>query len=125
MDPKLITDLGLPIALVIYLLWRDNRRSQEDEKVRRSLMARIQALEDELHGELRKMIRRAESTSAAATQVMRDLIKALRIRPCLLPQDQRDIDTEPIERANRVVEKHETDQQRGVEDSDYWDPSHR
>jgi len=42
----LIAEFGLPIALVVYFIWREQKRGKEDREDKKALSGRLSAVED-------------------------------------------------------------------------------
>ena len=72
----LITDYGIPIALVVFFVWRDYKR----EAV---LSGTIRKLEDEMRTILKEQVSNVTRALTNNTACMRELITMLRTRPCV------------------------------------------
>lgn len=91
----IIKALGLPVALVIYLLWRDHKRAMEDRQDKLELTDRVRKIEDDQKGELlhiatrttEALTRVSESQEQLAASTDR-LHVALLSRRCLATEDQ-------------------------------------
>lgn len=94
---SVIKTFGLPVALLLFMLWQDNKRKEQDRKDRELQLKRIQDLEDYQKGEMARVA--VESATALQNSVevhkeathasreiansMRQLTLAIRTRPCL------------------------------------------
>lgn len=75
---SLITNLGFPIAMVIYLLMRDKKRDAETRDREKRLSERIDVLEDEHRRELVGLVNNTATAVEASTAVNRELLNATR-----------------------------------------------
>jgi hypothetical protein len=92
-----INTFGLPIALLLFMTYQDQKRKAQDLKERQEQTARIQALEDYQKGDLARIAvesatamqnsseanRELVNASRAMTASMCQLTLAIRTRPCL------------------------------------------
>lgn len=92
-----INTFGLPIALLLFMTYQDQKRKVQDQKEKAEQTARIQALEDYQKGELARMSvasatalqnsaeanRESILASREIVNSMRQLTLAIRTRPCL------------------------------------------
>jgi len=59
---KLIGEVGLPVALMIYFIWRDWKRSKDDKSEKDQLAVRINEIEDYQKDKLEQLL--VDSTEA-------------------------------------------------------------
>ena len=92
-----INTFGLPIALLLFMTYQDQKRKAQDLKDREAQTARIQALEDYQKGDLARIAvesataiqnfseanREMVAASRAIQAGMSQLTLAIRTRPCL------------------------------------------
>jgi len=94
---EIVKTLGLPVALLLLFVYFDIQRRAKDAKEKTGLVERLAALEEHQRTELQKLV--VENTTALQnhaeasremiqsareqTQIHRQLITALRTRPCL------------------------------------------
>jgi len=92
-----IKTFGLPVALLLFMLWQDSKRKEQDRKDREALLKRIEGLEDYQKGKLAQIsIECATSlqnsserdkemltSHRAIAESMKQLTLAIRTRPCL------------------------------------------
>ena len=92
-----VKTFGLPVALLLFMLWQDSKRKEQDRKDREALLKRIEGLEDYQKGKLAQIS--IESATAmqnnsetnkemltshrAIAESMKQLTLAIRTRPCL------------------------------------------
>jgi len=88
---------GLPVALLLFMVWQDVKRKSDDRKERTLLFNRIQALEEYQKNDLAKISitsatavqnsvdihREAIETHRELVNSMKQLTLAIRTRPCL------------------------------------------
>jgi len=72
----LVTDYGMPLALVIFFMWRDYKREA-------SLSGTIRKLEDEMRSILKEQVTNVTRALTNNTLCMREIIGMLRTRPCI------------------------------------------
>jgi len=72
----LVTDYGIPFALVMFFVWRDWKREA-------SLSGTIRKLEDEMRVILREQVTNVARALTNNTSCLRELIGVLRTRPCI------------------------------------------
>jgi len=101
----LVETVGLPIAMILFFIWLEIKHRQREElreKVqlaeKRSMAERLAKIEDYQRDELQKLVtdntvalkyhadasRQMVETSREHSQINRQLIVALRTRPCML-----------------------------------------
>lgn len=87
----LLTNVGFPIALVIYLLLKDKTKAQLDQNERASLIEYVRDLERDFRAEAKNNAEKYEAQAAKSTEAIENntrwvthLCSALRVRPCLL-----------------------------------------
>jgi len=73
---KIMSDYGVPIALLIFFVWRDFRREE-------TMSAVIRRLEGEMREILKEQVASVTRALINNTACMRELIAMLRTRPCL------------------------------------------
>lgn len=85
---------GLPVALLIFFIWRDYMRSKRDEKTQTELAAKLQATEDFQRNELqnlavenKEVIVKNTMAIEQQTETMKGFSKALLKRPCMAEDD--------------------------------------
>lgn len=90
----LVTNVGFPIALVIYLLLKDKAKALLDQTERASLVEYVRELEKDFREESKKNAEKYEAQSAKSTEAINNntrwvthLCSALEVRPCLLPAE--------------------------------------
>lgn len=92
-----IKTFGLPVALLLFMLWQDSKRKEQDRKDREDQSKRITALEDYQKNELARIA--VESATALQNNAevnkeavithreilngMKQLTLSIRTRPCL------------------------------------------
>jgi predicted S18 family serine protease len=89
----LIAELGLPIALVVYFIIRESKRSSEDKENRENMTARMVLLEDYVKNKLETI---ATGSTRALTEVSKSqerlaeasekMHESLVSKPCLAKQ---------------------------------------
>jgi hypothetical protein len=100
----LIEKLGLPIAMVLFFIWLEIKRRKQDEKreaeevqAKQNLVNRLAKVEDYQRDKMEQMVventtalqnnadatKELSSTAKQQSQVHKQLIVALRTRPCL------------------------------------------
>ena len=93
----LIEKLGLPAALLLLFVYFDMKRRKKDDLEKDNLIARLSALEKYNRDELQKLVienttalqnhadasKEMTATAREQTQIHRQLITAMRTRPCL------------------------------------------
>ncbi len=72
----LVVDYGIPLALVIFFVWRDYKREE-------SLSGIIRKLEDEMCVILKEQVTNVTRALTNNTACMRELVGMLRTRPCI------------------------------------------
>jgi hypothetical protein len=72
----LVTDYGMPLALVMFFMWRDYKREA-------SLSGTIRKLEDEMRSILKEQVTNVTRALTNNTLCMREIIGMLRTRPCI------------------------------------------
>jgi len=72
----LVADYGIPLALVVFFVWRDYRREA-------SLSGTIRKLEDEMRTILKEQVTNVTRALTNNTACMRELVGMLRTRPCI------------------------------------------
>ena len=72
----LLGEYGIPIALVVFFVWRDFRREE-------NLSGTIRKLEDEMRSLLREQVTSVTRALTNNTACMRELVGMLRTRPCI------------------------------------------
>lgn len=87
---QLVEQFGLPVAMLLYFVYRDTRRAEQDRLEKERLAARITEVEDFARGRLvravtqtTRTLARAANASRTAARSMRALCKALSQRPCI------------------------------------------
>jgi len=92
-----IKTFGLPVALLLFMLWQGSKRKEQDRQDREEQTNRINALEDYQKNELSRIAvesatalqnnaeanREATATHRELVNNMRQLTLSLRTRPCL------------------------------------------
>jgi len=92
-----IKTFGLPVSLLLFMMWQDSKRKEQDRNDREEQIKRITALEDYQKAELARIAiesatalqnnaeaqREALQTHRAIADSMRQLTIAIRTRPCL------------------------------------------
>ena len=72
----LVTNYGMPLALVMFFIWRDYKREA-------SLSATIRKLEDEMRSILKEQVTNVTRALTNNTSCVREIIGMLRTRPCV------------------------------------------
>lgn len=85
---------GLPVALLVFFIWRDYMRSKRDEKTQDAMTARLQAAEDFQKNELqnlavenRDVVVKNTAAIEQHTETMKGFSRALLRRPCMAEED--------------------------------------
>jgi len=85
---------GLPVALLVFFVWRDYMRSKRDEITQAELSAKLQATEDFQKNELqtlavenRDVVVKNTSAIEQQTETMKSFSKALLKRPCMVKDE--------------------------------------
>ena len=85
---------GLPVALLVFFIWRDYVRSKSDDKTRIELAQKLQATEDFQKNELqtlavenKEVIVKNTMAIEQQTETMKGFSKALLKRPCMAEED--------------------------------------
>jgi hypothetical protein len=81
---------GVPVAILVYFLWRDYRKQQKDDKKEDAITKRLRDLEDCQRGQMMDMITKQNLVAEKTADIMRESIKAkqslidiLKTRPCI------------------------------------------
>ncbi len=72
----LVVDYGIPLALVIFFVWRDYKREE-------NLSGIIRKLEDEMRAILKDQVTSVTRALTNNIACMRELVGMLRTRPCI------------------------------------------
>jgi len=94
---EVVKQLGLPAALLVLFVYLDMKRRAKDDKDRDNLIERLSALEEHQRTELQQLVvmnttalqnhadasKEMTETAREQTQIHRQLITAMRTRPCL------------------------------------------
>jgi len=85
---------GLPVALLVFFIWRDYMRSKSDEKIRIDLASKLQATEDFQKNQLtalavenKEVVVKNTMAIEQQTETMKGFSKALLKRPCMAEEN--------------------------------------
>lgn len=95
---RIIGEYGLPIALVVFFIWRDWKREKD-------MTLRIRTLEDEVRTIYRELVERVLNVITTNSETMRSSITVFSSRPCLADELAKNALAELMKRN----EKHFTD----------------
>ena len=73
----IVRQYGLPIALVMFFIWRDWKREN-------SMMIRINKLQDEIRDILKDLVTKCTTALVENTNAMHKLAESLSTKPCLM-----------------------------------------
>lgn len=87
MDIKTMLDIfgqyGLPIALVIYFVWRDYERDKANKREKEEMVQYIRKLETEMRTLLHELVSKTTQIIVTNSEALKDWMSLLKIRPCL------------------------------------------
>ncbi len=82
---------GVPVALVIFFIWRDYERERMMNARTAELEAHIASLEKEMRTLLMDLVSKTSQIIVSNSESMRDWLEVLKIRPCLADELARKI----------------------------------
>jgi hypothetical protein len=101
----LIGQYGLPIALVVYFVWRDYVREQRAVMKEAELISHIQSLEAEMRQLLIEMVNKTTGLIMTNHEIMKDFASIMTIRPCLADELAKKMVKEAMELAKENNKK--------------------
>ena len=94
----MVETFGVPIAMLIYFIWRDWHQARKAEEREKDLIVRLQTLEDYQKKELQELIvtshdalSKASCAQVEAAKSLHELVKMLQGRPCFADPVTRDM----------------------------------
>ena len=69
---------GLPVALVVYMLWRDWQQGKQRNKEFEMLISRITTVEDYQRGRLEQLVEKGQGVISENTAAFRELTSTIR-----------------------------------------------
>jgi len=90
MMETLVAEFGLPIALVIYFIYRDFQRSKDDRSEKQAITGRLQGVEDYQKNKLEGLAVNATAAITKNAEINEELVESNRAmttailnRPCM------------------------------------------
>lgn len=73
---RILENYGIPLALVVFFIWRDWKREQQ-------MTSRIQGLEGEMRDILKTLVKDTTKALVDNTHAIKELLKAMMLIPCI------------------------------------------
>ena len=80
---EILGTYGLPIALVVYFIWRDYEREKTAVVEKDKMVRQINDLQSEVRNILTKLVSETSAIIVSNSESMRDWLELLKLRPCL------------------------------------------
>lgn len=80
---QMVKALGLPVALVIFLIWWLYNNQKRDQQEKAELANRLNKVEDYQKQKLETMVLETQKSIDRNTDTQNRLVEALNLRPCI------------------------------------------